>query len=262
MPPRLVLPRPGSTPTFPLGRRALLRAGASATLAAALGTTVLPPAAQAVDWASLFGKRMPDIGGVVKELTGEASADGRPLRQGDAVPSGARVVVPAGGRVAIGLEDGSIFTVYGGSTLELVLSRMSEGILNLIAGAMLLVVNSGGRYLVAGSTASFGIKGTVVYRQLFAPQETTGRAMEGRVQLPRGYREYFCTCNGEVEWLLSGRNTPYAQTLAKYHDAYYLNPADPTRPLKAPMLNHQDEEIRHLVQMQDQHSHDISWLQH
>jgi hypothetical protein len=244
-------------------RRALLRAGTSASIAAALGCTVLPPAAQAIDWAGLFSsKRMPDIGGKVKELVPEATANGQPLREGDEVPSGANVRVAPGGRAVISLEDGSIFTVFGGSQLELLLNKMSEGVLNLVAGAMLLVVNSGGRYLVAGSTSSFGIKGTVVYRQVFDPRMKTGRTMEGLVDLPPGYGEYFCTCHGETEFLLSGRSTPYARSMADYHDAYYLNAANPTRPLKAPMLNHGDEEIRHLVEMQEGTRHDISWLKH
>ncbi|HKI97040.1 MAG TPA: hypothetical protein VKB51_01075 [bacterium] len=248
----------------PLGprftRRTLLRAGAGASLAAALGTTVLPREAQAIDWEGLFSKRMPNEGGKVKELVGQASANGKALRVGDKVASGALVKVAPGGRCVVSLEDGSIFTVFGGSTLELLLSEMSAGVLNLVAGALLLVVNTGGRYLVAGSTASFGIKGTVVYRQVFSPEQHTGQSMDGLVQIPTGFSDYFCTCHGQVEWLLSGRNTPYAQTNAQHHDAYYVNPADPTVRLHAPMLNHNDEEIRRLVDMQEGTKHEISWL--
>jgi hypothetical protein len=244
-------------------RRALLRAGAGASLAAALGSTVLPPNAQAIDWSSLFSQHMPaDQSGKVKELTGQASANDSPLHEGDKVANGATVKVSSGGRCVISLEDGSIFTVFGGSTLDLLLSKMGEGILHLAAGAVLLVVNSGGRYLMAGSTSSFGIKGTVVYRQIFSPEQRTGRTMEGLIQLPTGLSDYFCTCHGETEFLLSGRGTPYAQVDAKYHDAFYLNPDNPMERLHAPMLNHSDAEIRHLVDLQEGPKHDISWLQH
>lgn len=243
-------------------RRSLLRAGARTTLAATLAASALPPEAYAIDWGSLFGERMPDISGIVKELTGAAFADDEPLQVGSRVPSGARVRVDSGGRAAIALEDGSIFTVFGGTSLELLLNKMSEGILNLLAGAVLLVVNSGGRYLVAGSTASFGIKGTVVYRQTFSPEEHMGQTMDGLVRIPAGYTDYFCTCHGQTEFLLSGRTTPYAHTDAQYHEAYYVNPAYPTRRLAAPMMNHTDGEIRHLVSLQEGKKHDISWLRH
>jgi hypothetical protein len=245
-----------------LNRRALLRAGTHASLAAALGIAVLPAGAEAIDWGSLFGQRMGKESGKVRELAGSATANDKPLQVGDPVPSGARVRVAAGGRAVISLEDGSIFTVYGGSNLELLLTKMSEGVLNLLAGALLLVVNTGGRYLVAGSTSSFGIKGTVVYRQVFGAQEHMGQTMEGLVQIPSGFGEYFCTCHGETEFLLSGRDTPYARSNAQYHEAYYVNPANPTLRLKAPMMNHSDEEIRHLVEMQEGAKHDIAWLQH
>jgi hypothetical protein len=250
-------------PRFPLySRRALLRAGAGMSLAAGLGSSVLPASAEAIDWGSLFGERMPNVSGKVRELEGEAAANEKPLHVGDAVPSGATVRVGAGGRAVIALEDGTIFTVFGGSSLQLLLNKMSEGVLNLLAGALLLVVNTGGRYLVAGSTSSFGIKGTVVYRQSFGPQEKMGQTMDGLVKIPTGYSDYFCTCHGETDFLLSGRSTPFAESNAQYHDAYYLNPANPLQRLKAPMMNHTDEEIRRLVDLQEGSHHDISWLRH
>lgn len=242
-------------------RRTILRAGAGVSLAA-LGAGVLPPNAEAVDWQGLFTKPMPDESGKVRELVGEATADERALHEKDRVRSGAKVSVSHGGRCVISLEDGSIFTLFGGSTLELLLSKMREGVLNLLAGAVLLVVNTGGRYLVAGSTAGFGIKGTVVYRQMFTPEQHTGRSMEGLVQIPPGFSDYFCTCHGHTEFLLAGRNTPFAEVNAQYHDAYYLNPANPTDRLPGNMINHTDEEIRHLVSLQEGKKHDISWLRH
>jgi hypothetical protein len=249
------------TPHSLYSRRALLRTGAQATLAATFAAGLMPGAAHAIDWRKLFADRMPsDAFGTVRELVGQGTANDAPLAVGGRVPSGALVRVEQGGRAAIALEDDSIFTVYGGSSLELLLNRMSQGVLNLLGGAVLAVVNTGGAFLVAGSTATFGIKGTVVYRQSFGPGHQTGRATDGLVQIPTGYSDYFCTCNGETEFMLSGRGTPYRTNKATYHTAYFLNPADPTRPLPAPMLNHQDAEIRHIVGMQENTKHDISWL--
>lgn len=249
------------------GRRTLLQTGLGLGLglgtAGVAGTILLPPEAHALDWSSLLGKKMPDVSGKVVALTGAAFADDQPLKVGSAVPSGARVRVVSGGRAAIALEDGSIFTVSGGTTLELLLNRMSEGILNLLAGALLLAVNSGGRYLVAGSTASFGIKGTVMYRQVFGPQDGMARAMDGMVRIPAGVRDYECTCHGTVDFVAAKGSTPRYTAHADYHEAYYLDPADPSRRIHAPMLNHGDDEIRKLVALQPPGKrHDTSWLRH
>lgn len=249
------------------GRRTLLKTslgyGLGLGIAGAAGSLLLPPEAHALDWSSLLGKQMPNVSGKVVALTGAAFADDRPLKVGSAVPSGARVRVVSGGRAAIALEDGSLFTVSGGTTLELLLNRMSEGILNLLAGALLLAVNSGGRYLVAGRSASFGIKGTVMYRQVFGPRDMMAHAMDGMVRVPAGVRDYECTCHGTVDFVAAKGGAPHYTAHADYHEAYYLDPADPAIRVPAPMLNHGDDDIRRLVALQPPGKrHDITWLRH
>jgi hypothetical protein len=239
-------------------RRGLLRRGAAAALGAAVAGGVLPPAAWAIDWGSLFGERMADLNGLVKELRGQATAQGHSLRKGDKVPSGALVSVAEGGRLVISLEDGTIFTLSGGTNLELLLNRMMQGIFNLLAGALLMVVPKGHQYLIAGLDASIGIKGTVVYREVYGPQDT----MEGMVPVPPNTPGYVCTCHGEVEMLTPRERTAFQGVKADYHDAYFIDPRRPGMLVPAPMLNHSDEDIRRLVALQEGPRHDISWLRH
>lgn len=252
----------------PLSRRRLLSLGGKTALGAAAlgfgtGFALAPSRALAIDWAKLFEGEMPDASGVVKLLEGRAYAGGRMLSLGDPVPSGALVAVEEGGRLVIGLMDGGIFTLAGGSKLELLLDRMSQGILNLLAGALLLASPKGSRYLVTGGgVASFGIKGTVVYREVFTSAGESARTMEGSYAVPEEASGYFCTCHGAVEFLLPGASEPYRSERAEYHRSYLILPGRSGLLRKSPMLNHFDGDIRALVALQDDPRHDISWLRH
>lgn len=258
------------------GGRAALKAGALGLGAATLGAggLLLPPAeVHAIDWSALFRKRMPDVSGTVRTIEGMAYVENRPLHLGDTVPSGALVRVAEDGRIVIGLADGGIFTVYGGSELELFLEKMSQGVLNLLAGALLMVAPKGSRYLIAGSDATFGIKGTVVYRKVVTAKERMMYGPGASMEIPAGATGYFCTCNGAVDFL-HGTNTgegrtltPFHESLATHHNAQFLVPGaagarvSAPRIHTAPMLGHTDQEISALVGMQDPaHRHPIDWL--
>ena len=252
---------------FPeLTRRSLLARGGGlitgATVGAALGLGFSPTPAQAFDWFGLAGKSMPDVSGTVRFLQGEAFANKRPLRLGSRVPPAAFVTVSRKSKLIIAIANGSVFTLFGGSQLKLLVGRMRQGLLTLLAGALLLVAPKRGRYLVGGPQASFGIKGTVVFHQVFDPQHRTARTMEGTIQLPDDAGSYFCTCNGAVDYLTQGRNDPYFSDRADYHNSYYIHGSEKGRVVKAPMLNHADEDIRELTSFQDGPRHDISWLRH
>ena len=263
---------PGRNPSAhgPLSRRAILAAGGKAaaaltavSLGLGVGATLAPSRALAIDWSQLFKGRMPDASGVVKLLEGRAYAGGRRLALGDSVPSGAVVAVEEEGRLVIGLMDGGIFTLSGGSKLELLLDRMSQGILNLLAGALLLASPKGSQYLVTGGGVSaFGIKGTVVYREVFTSAGKEARGMEGPYAVPDAASGYFCTCHGAVDFLRPGSSETYHIERAEYHRSYLIHPQHPGLLRKAPMLNHFDEDIRALVALQDEPRHELSWLRH
>ncbi|MEE8435874.1 MAG: hypothetical protein V3S64_13910 [bacterium] len=257
----------GEDKEFPaVTRRGLLVRGGGlitgATLGASLGLGFPPTPAQAFDWFGLAGKTMPDVSGTVRFLKGEAFANKRPLRLGSRVPPGAFVTVSREGKLIIAIADGSVFTLFGGSQLKLLVGRMRQGLLNLLAGALLLVAPKRARYLVGGPQASFGIKGTVVFHQVFGPQDKTARTMEGTIQVPDYAGSYFCTCNGAVDYLAPGQNDPYFSDRADYHNSFFIHASEKGRIVKAPMLNHGDKDIRELTSYQDGPKHDIRWLRH
>ena len=249
-----------------LTRRSLLARGggliAGATLGSSLGLGFPAIHAKGFDWFGLAGRSMPDVSGTVRFLKGEAFANRRPLRLGSRVPPAAFVTVSRGSKLILAIADGSVFTLFGGSQLRLLVGRMRQGLLNLLAGALLLVAPKRSRYLVGGPQASFGIKGTVVFHQIFGPEDRTARTMEGTMPLPDYAGSYFCTCNGEVEYLSRGRNEPYFSDRADYHNSFFIHGSEQGRIVKAPMLNHGDEDIRELTSYQDGPKHDISWLRH
>lgn len=180
----------------------------------------------------------------------------------DSVPSGALVSVTKGGRVIIILPTGTIFTVYGGSELELLLSTMRTGVLKLLAGAVLMVVPRGMNYLMAGLATSIGIKGTVVYRQKFGAADRIARTREGMVRIPEGISEYVCTCHGETEYVKTGKHAPYFRDRSDYHHAFSIDPSSPGLLRKAPQLDDMDAAIRALVGLQEGAKHDIGWLRY
>lgn len=241
-------------------RRQLLTRGGGLLAGSALGASLLSQPAHAIDWSALR-KLMEGTGfGMVAFLSGEATADGRPLEVGSRIASGARIEVGPAGRLIMKMSDRSVFQFTGPASLDLILSMMREGILNLLLGALLAVVPSGNRYLVAGPTTTVGIKGTVFFREVYGREETTVQGMDTRFVTPKGVKEYSCNCNGEIEYLKKDAALPFMSDRAEHHNAYYLNPAMPGRLMKAPMVNHSDEEIKALIALQDGEKHDVSWI--
>lgn len=246
-----------------LSRRQILTQGGSLLAGGALGavgSAFLSKPAHAIDW-SAVRKLMEGSGfGVVASLSGEATADGRPLEVGSRIASGARIDVGPAGRLIMKMSDRSVFQFTGPASLNLILSMMREGILNLLLGALLAVVPRGNRYLVAGPTGTVGIKGTVFFREVYGKEQTTVQGMEARYVTPKGVKEYSCNCNGEIEYLKPEAVLPFMSDRAEHHNSYYLNPAMPGGLMKAPMVNHTDEEIKALIAIQDGDKHDVSWI--
>jgi hypothetical protein len=247
-------------------RRNLLVHGGRAMLSAAAGAGALgmiaPPAASAIDWAGLLKKKMEAGGyGVVKSLLGEAFAGERRLSVGSRVESGIEVRVSPRGRLILNMSDRSVFQFTGPASLELILSMMREGIINLLTGALLAVVPGTSRYLVGGPTGTVGIKGTVFYREVYAKEAPMMRTMDGLMRAPMGAAEYFCNCHGEVEYHDKGPSDPFYQDRAEHHNAFFINPGLPNRLVKAPMANHSDDEILALVALQEGEKHDVTWIE-
>ncbi|HUJ75062.1 MAG TPA: FecR domain-containing protein [bacterium] len=249
----------------PLSRRNLIKTGGRVVLSGALAGTALQAwphssLAATVDWQRLF-RKMPEGGfGTVKEVKGFAFANQRVLKVGDRVQAGEQLRVAKDGSLVVSAEDHTIIRLNEETVLDFHVGPR-EGVLALVTGALLAVMPKGRRYLVAGPTATIGIKGTVIFRQVFTPREHTAHAMEGRTAtLPAGLNDYFCTCNGETDYLRNDNRSLITTVEAKHHKSFFLNPANPGLLQPFEMINHFDRDIRALVGMQEGPKQDLRFL--
>jgi len=248
-------------------RRGLFIAGGRIVAGASLGLALDRYAVAQPDegraWRHLFYS-MPKGGtGKVKQVTGMAFANKRRLVVGATIHAGEQLRVAKGGSLVVSIQDRTLLWIKEETVLDFSPSPRKTGVLNLVSGALLAVVPVGNRYLVGGPYATVGIKGTVFYRQVFSGNERTGLAMENRiVTLPgEGLRDYFCTCNGSVDYLRKSDQSLIASDTARHHNAFFLNPQNPKLLEKSEMLNHFDRDIRAAIDLQEPPKHDSSWLQ-
>lgn len=198
----------------------------------------------------------------VKALRGEASF-GRMMEAlvGKPIPNGERIHVAPDSVLVLGLPDRSLLQVRGEAEIELQVDRYRGGMYNLFLGAVLAVVPAGSRFLAMGPTTAVGVKGTVFYREAFGAARRRGLTMEGRMPIPEGVHDYFCTCHGEVGWLRPGVGEGEVQAeTAHHHSAWFLRRRRPLERQRAPMMNHFDDEIADLIAQQDPPRHDTEWL--
>ena len=249
-----------------LTRRGLLSAAGKAALAGGVwgGITslIIAGRADAIDWEKLLRTAKTENFGVVRQLTGRAFSGGRRLKEGSRVESGERVRVSKGGKVILLMADKSLFQMFGPTTLDLLLSMMRQGILNLLFGSVLSVVPRGNNYLVMGPTGAIGIKGTVFFRQVFPEDQVMARTMEGQMRTPEGVHDYFCNCHGEVEYQKPETAETFYNDRSEYHNAFFLDPRTPGLLVKAPMINHNDKLIKAMIDLQEEPKHDATWLRH
>ena len=249
-----------------MSRRRMLELGGKGLAVAAsagAGITLIPNESLAIDWLSWFRRDTKmEQGGKVLTIEGRAFADEKPLQVGQTIHSGQQVNVSRPGSVVIVLEDNTIFKLYGGAIVELALKRMEQTIIRLITGAIQAVVPAGSNFLLAGPVATVGVKGTVIYREVFGEDPEPGKTMEGDYAIPAGVNDYFCNCFGDVNYLDRHTGETFHTSHAKYHEGYFLDPATKGLLVKAPMLNHFDNGIRELIAQQPGKKHDTSWLKH
>ena len=232
--------------------------GGLAMLATALG---LPAAAIGQDWGTLSRQSLRGGSGVVKSIRGSASAGGRPLTLGAQVNSGEKITTAVGAVVILSLSDNTIMRINGNTSLQLEIGANRSGIFKLTVGSLLTVMPTRNRYLVQLPTAVVGIKGTVFFQQIYHPGETTAVGMEQkRYTIPEGVREYFCLCNGAADFVEKGSMGTFFSDKAEHHNSYYIDPSRPNPLVKAPMVNHSDEQISQLIDLQDGPKHDSGFL--
>jgi len=230
-------------------------------LLSALPGTPDAQAQEAINWRNLFREMPKGGGGKVKELEGMAFAGKRPLKVGDAVAAGEQLRVTKESRLIVSASDNSIFQIKGEAVVDFHIGTEKSGLLKLVLGQILAVVPTGHRYLIAGPTATIGIKGTVVFRQIFREDEMVARAMKGKSYTrPRNLTDYFCTCNGAVDFLRNNDNSVITSDKAEAHSSEFLDSGNPKLLTEAPMINHFDKEIDKVIGLQDGPKHDRSFL--
>lgn len=251
-------------------RRQVLLTGGKTVLTAGVGAGAVvetlglfhPPPSHAVDWGALLRKKKSAGGfGVVRTLEGEAFAAGNSLRVGSRVESGEPVRVSPGGRLILNMSDRSVFQFTGPANLELILNMMREGIINLLQGALLAIIPLGNRYLAAGPSTAVGIKGTVFFQEVYSRERPQIQTMEGPMRAPKRATEYFCNCNGVVEYQHKKTGVPFHENRAEHHRPFFIDPNLPGRLIDAPMANHSDEEILGLIALQEGQKHDATWIE-
>ncbi|MDH4246769.1 MAG: FecR family protein [Deltaproteobacteria bacterium] len=231
------------------------------SLGALFGALGLPRSTAGQDWSQLASQRPRGGFGTVKDIAGEASAAGRVLRKNSRVESGERIQVEVGGRLILSLSDNTIMRINGNTVLELDIGSNRTGLFRLIVGSLLTVMPTKNLYLVQLPTAVVGIKGTVFFQQIFHPGETTALGMENKqLTIPQGIREYFCLCNGAVDFMNTGNLKAFYSDAAEHHNSYYIDPRQEGKLIKAPMVNHDDKQIRGLINLQEGPKHSSEFL--
>jgi hypothetical protein len=172
--------------------------------------------------------------GVVRELRGEVTLNGVPLRRDSALQAGQTIRTGADGRVWFSLGDDAYF-LRPNSRMRLDSSRPSEPIvdfLRLVTGALGATFARGMRRTLLAPTATIGIRGTGVYLEA-APDVA-----------------YFCTCFGATEILTSpsGNMMESVAVTTENHQArrIYREAMSGMRIVAAPFQGHSNEEIAQL----------------
>jgi hypothetical protein len=240
--------------------------GAAAAFAAgfALRKLTRQPGSPPIDWRAAFEAKSEGGEAVVKSLVGEAFAGAKKLALGGAVASGQQVRVGREGTMVLALPDRTVMKISGEAGLVLHIDPKSGGVYNLALGAILTVVPARNLYLAIGPATTIGIKGTVFFRRAWVGGNQKMMGMDGPVPTPEGVNDYFCTCNGEVDYLGDlRRGEVLLRDHARHHNANFMtkDAGGKIGITKAPMLDHFDDEIDQLIDIQEPPRHDKSWLQ-
>ena len=154
-----------------------------------------------------------------------------------------------------------VMRINANTTITLEIGTNRTGLFKLVVGSLLTVMPTRNRYLVQLPTAVIGIKGTVFYQQIFHPKERTAESMEQKdYPIPEGISEYFCLCNGLADFVDKSSMGVFFSDKADHHNSYFIDPRLPNPIVKAPMLNHQDIQIRELINLQEGPKHNSSFL--
>ena len=170
----------------------------------------------------------------VVQQTGDALVNGARLRPEQVVQTGDLIQTGPGANMIFAMGNASFLvrentklSVERGATLNAV------SVLRIVTGAVASVWRKGDNRSIITPTLTAGIRGTGVYTEVFAEQDS---------------RTYFCNCYGTVE-LNSGGVQKVSE--AQYHQSFWSQTQGaPLSPAGA--INHTDEELEFLAQLMDQ----------
>lgn len=221
------------------------------------------PGTPPIDWRAAFEAKSGQGEAEVKSLVGEGFAGMERLALGDKVPSGQHIRVGKDGVMVLALPDRTVMKINGEAQLELHIDPRSGGVYNLALGAVLSVVPARNLYLAIGPATTVGIKGTVFFREVQGTQPRMMMGMDGMMPMPEGITDYWCTCHGDVDFLGNLQRGEVVRTdHARHHNSFFLKgQGSELKLIKAPMLDHFDDDIQRLIDIQEPPRHDASWLE-
>lgn len=210
--------RPTESPVTGLQRRSLVQAAAAWTTAGAWNAALAQPQSRMV------------------ELRGDILRNGQRITRADTVAAGDRIETGPGSSAVFTVGD-SAFLVRENTRLVLEGENPSAvRLLRLLSGAVASVWSRGTDRRVTTPTMTAGIRGTGVYAEVFAAQDS---------------RTYFCNCYGTVD-VAAGTDKVVSES--SYHQSYWAEAtARNGRTLfPAEAINHTDEEIEILAALLQQ----------
>ncbi len=249
-------------------RRHVLSLGWKA-LSLSLGATAIlwveRTLAQTTEWKALLRRKPRGGKGEVLSVDGRFVANGKNLRKGSVIKSGAQITSSQKGELLLRLSDNSTMQLKGPVDFSFHIDGKNKGVLSLVRGAALVVVPSRKQYLVEGPTATLGIKGTVFYREVFdgQPKKMNRDINNNPVDVPANAKDYFCLCNGEADYLnaKSATGTVTENANRKPHHSRFLKSEKKAGIIQAKqIINHDDRDIKRLIELQKEPKHRSDWL--
>ncbi len=222
-------------------------------------------AAQAIEWKSLLRRKPRGGKGEVLSIKGVFRAGLKKLRKGSVIKSGVRITSKEAGELFLRLSDNTTVQLKGPLDMRFNIDGKKRGILSLTRGAILAVIPTRQRYLVEGPTATLGIKGTVFYREVIhGNPDKMNRDIKNRpVKVPADAKDYFCLCNGKADYLNSKTaiGTLSEDASKVPHHSRFLKSELKSGIVDAGVvINHDDRDIKRLIDLQKKPQHHSDFL--
>jgi hypothetical protein len=162
-------------------------------------------------------------------VNGAPAREGADLRAGDVIVTGPRAEI-------LFVTDRDAYLVRENARVELggQAGQLLVAGFRIVTGAVLAVFATGQPRQIRTPTATIGVRGTGVYVQIDDPQ-----------------RSYVCTCYGTVDLEAVADPDRYRETVTtRHHDEpRYIAAGGDAIMVKAPVINHTDDELRMLEQL-------------